>query len=81
MPSEREEASGKRQGEEGREDEDRDAMLQYVLHDLGAELYIELMEGFHHAKPGHGQADIEVDSEDEWEWESGSEGEGEEADA
>jgi hypothetical protein len=38
--------------EEGAEEgeEEKDATLQYVLHDLAPELVIELMEGFYHYK-------------------------------
>jgi hypothetical protein len=44
--------SGKRKAEEGEQDgqglseEERHAMLEYVLHELKDELYIELAEGF-----------------------------------
>jgi hypothetical protein len=44
---------GKRQvgedeeGREGTREEEKDATLKYVLHDLAPELYIELMKGFH----------------------------------
>jgi hypothetical protein len=36
----------KMEGEDG-EEEEKDATLKYVLHDLAPELYTELLEGFH----------------------------------
>lgn len=36
----------KREGEEGGEEE-KDATLKYVTHDLARELFVELMEGFY----------------------------------
>jgi hypothetical protein len=39
-----------RPGGEGEGEEEKDATLKYVLHDLAPELVIELMEGFHRYK-------------------------------
>jgi hypothetical protein len=49
-PSEAEMGKGKRkeQGdEESLSEEEKDATLKYVMHDLARELYTELLEGFH----------------------------------
>lgn len=42
-------AGAKRHEHREDQDEERDAMIKYVLHDLAPELHVELTTGFHYA--------------------------------
>jgi hypothetical protein len=37
----------RQRGQEEEKDDEKDATLKYVIHDLAPDLYIELMMGFH----------------------------------